>query len=411
MPKPEVLLYDDVHRWSFGKPGDAFTGTTLGGNSKEGEKIMRDYRVKLRQATRFYIGDDFLNLALDMSRDMEQIKKWVNLARLPYDHVWIEFDCREKVKNSERAGKLNLAPSLETVPQRMGWLLQTINQDTGAWAMTLFSALDEASPRVHPMSYFLAPEGPSLDVMRPPPPWDVDGKGPWGGAPNLSDLEGIAHMAVAEDALAFASLTGAARDGQTIKLGMVPEFVNRIQMTQEPLWMAQFRDSAKRVHSPENYNRLYETMRQSASNALMEESGVVRVAISILAMMNAAPNVKHYYAPAVGHRMKRGKFVPYMDHNEIVLSLPKTKPIPILIRALDKASAERRKNRAHMVRGHFRVVQHGKMALRCKHEPTLIENGEGYCLRCEQKIKWVAAHQRGDASVGWVNHDYLVEAS
>lgn len=416
MPKPDVLLYDEIHRWSFGTPKDAFDGTVLGFNSKDGEKLLLNYRMHLRQAQRFYINDDFLNLALDMSRDITQIKRWVNLARLPYDKIWIEFDARTKVMNSQRAGTLNLTTDIENVPQRLGMLFQTLNEDSGAWAMTVFSALNN-KVSIHPLCYFLAPEGPSMDVMRPPKPWDVCGLGPWGGPPTdtAQAIENAAHMALSDDfqnTFAHAGLTGARITESEAKIAKIPEFENRIQIAQEPLWMVQFRKAAIEIKSQENYDRLHETMRHSATNALIEESGLVRVMITILSLMNAAPNVKHYYAPATGHRMKRGKFIPYMDHNEIVLKLPKIKPIPVIIRTLDKASADRRKNRAHMVRGHFRIVEHGKpQPVRCKHEPTLVENGVGYCLKCEQKIKWIAAHQRGDASVGWVQHDYSVEAA
>lgn len=407
MPRPEIPLYDDVNRWTFNQPKDIRPEFSMP-NTKEGEQALRRYRIQLRRAERFYFEDDFMEKVLELSSDFKKIKNWANLARLPYDAMWIEFDCHKKVQWSRDQNTLrDMNVNWDEVPRRAGYLLETIDKETGAWACTPFFDRTQGQADIVPdvVSYFFAPEGPSHMVMNPPKPWDSTEFSSHGDD-FRERMNAYAHIGL--------GITVSEKDKNTIV--RVPEFENRIQYANEPLFHLALQKRAKTFHGmPDKMDRvekLGHAVGKVVRMALQEDAGVFRWIIAALALMNAAPVVKHYFGPATGHRMKRGKDIPFMGHNLITLKLPKTKPLRYLTTLLNRASADRRKNRAHMVRGHFRQIEAGVLLpFKCKHEPTSVTHGVGYCLRCERQIKWIAPHQRGDAGVGWVNHDYVVEAA
>jgi hypothetical protein len=398
MPKPDVLLYDDVHRWTYSRAVSA--ESALIENSKEAEHILFQYRQQLRQSQRFYLDDDFVKKSTEASMDFDQVKKWANIARLPYRKMWIEFDGRAKIATCRDLGTLLHQCDPQEACLRIGMLCETLDEETGVWAMTEFYDLGDDDPNfpepvaVGGNSYFFAPEGPSYKVLHPGPPWESK-EGSWYGFGNEDHIKKLAHISLGFR-LPDESLT------------VHPEFENRLTFMLSQMKREILRQHTIRTPRSEHPNLAIEVSNQTRIE-LEENAGNMRWLITILAMMNQVPTIKHYF-PANGHRIKRGKSVPYLDHNVITLKLPKENYLAIINRRLNKAAADRRKNRAHLVRGHFRTMEHGK-GIQCRHAPTLVENGVGYCLRCEQKIRWIAEAQRGDASLGWVNHDYVVEAN
>jgi hypothetical protein len=84
----------------------------------------------------------------------------------------------------------------------------------------------------------------------------------------------------------------------------------------------------------------------------------------------------------------------------------------MIVERLLSNSGERETRRRHPVRGHWRQIEYGKrMPFRCDHTPTMVEDGIGICTRCERMVRWIKPTVKGDASKGWVNHTYVVDAS
>lgn len=343
---------------------------------------MHRYAQLVRIAERFTVSDEMVRTALDVGT-VDNLKRWVNLARLPFPITWVEFDLRAKVRHSLSKGTLRLPDQHDekNIGSRMGFLMQTLDEESGLWAMTVFILHDEVGAAPQEVCYFLAPEGPSLQLAKLPPPWSSAELDPNYCQISLGVSPAVDRQVVVDrnEFVAF------------------PEFQNRVQVGWEPTWSEILKGSKDR--------------REKVIYRLLEDAGLMRFAIIFLALLNAAPTVKEHHAAPGGHRFRGGKFVPYMDHSVITVKLPKG-GVRAVIDRIDVASADRRRNRAHRVRGHFRQVERGrKTIVPCKHEPTLVENGLGICLRCERLIRWIPNHQRGDASVGWVTHDYEVESS
>lgn len=408
---------------TYGRPSAFFPQVEVK-NTKTLEKIIRNYRMTLRRAERFYLDDDFVEMTMELARDFDKVKRWSNLARLPFDTIWLEMDCHVKVRNSMAAGVLLHAEefSEDSTPRRMGFLMQNINQETGAWAATQVMGRNASGPvTLEPVTYFFAPEGPSHDVMRPPKPWTLIESLALEYANHLSrhdpDFEKKREEIIVQGREAFENyahialgITGKPEEkSRGTGFAVIPEFHNRVNIGREPLAVEAFNEKLR--DKPFEYVSQFTTqLGQVFTASVRENAGLYRMLFAMLATINSPAPVKHYFPAQPGYRTFRSGPVPYLGHHLITLKLPRTKPIAYLHGILKKESDERRKQRWHRVRGHYRLKDRG-VFVHCKHDATVAEDGTIYCLRCEHQLKWIADHAKGDPTLGIVNHDYLVEAS
>lgn len=381
---PATFLYDDVHRWTYDKPKHANIGLPHLGEGVE--RYMRKYRTLVKQAKRFYLDEGFIETALTLSYEIDKVQHWLNIARLPFPVVWMEYDTRHKVSVSVKSGHTIKGPDddYSTVQPRTGYLMQEIDKDSGTWVMSEFvDKCDKdhvfAGVAPEPMGWWVAPEG------------------------NVSALPGISKI--------WGSTAEFSEDGDSdtferIALGStvpLPWARHRIISLLEPTWGEASLEATGTIETKVVRDFLVDRVQHCAR----ETRGVIRFLITVLALLNQAPNVKHIHAGRAGYRPKGMHRLPYLGHSTVTIELPKTKPMIVLARSLDKAAKDRRHYRAHHVRGHFRVAEYGKRPdLRCDHLPTMVEDGLGICTRCERLIRWVPHHTRGDATLGWVEQDY-----
>jgi hypothetical protein len=101
---------------------------------------------------------------------------------------------------------------------------------------------------------------------------------------------------------------------------------------------------------------------------------------------------------AHGFRAK-ARYHRFLEHKTITLSVPQLEARKLVRKAVADA-----KRRAHQVRGHWRKDWRRPLSALCEHEfdDALV------CSKCGGHKIWVHEHQRGDASVGFVTHDYRV---
>lgn len=116
------------------------------------------------------------------------------------------------------------------------------------------------------------------------------------------------------------------------------------------------------------------------SRVLLEMRGELRYCWSLLAAINDLPLGFKRVERSRGF-MARRQYKKFMGYNTISLILPKRMTEQRLARIVVSLS----RRRAHEVRGHFRRIGPDK------------------------KRVWIKEHIRGDASLGWVSHNYLVK--
>jgi hypothetical protein len=94
-----------------------------------------------------------------------------------------------------------------------------------------------------------------------------------------------------------------------------------------------------------------------------------------------------------------------VDHKIIHLHIPEKRYKRVAAQAIAIA-----RRRAHPVRAHFRIDRHKPPSPLCDHEwGPADEHRHLTCNVCHGRKLYIHEHMRGDASLGIVTHDYVVE--
>ena len=150
------------------------------------------------------------------------------------------------------------------------------------------------------------------------------------------------------------------------------------------------------------------TLEHSHGNAGLERAmqdcaGELKHVWAFLLWLNQPAKVRFDNSPA-GGRMVGNKRVAYQAHRTVHIELGRTS----IRKAFNRWAEERLSPRRHKVRGHFchsgGDVNHGHT---WPQEPDV--DGHWRCSGCGRLRWWKESHVRGDATRGWVTHDYQVE--
>jgi hypothetical protein len=139
--------------------------------------------------------------------------------------------------------------------------------------------------------------------------------------------------------------------------------------------------------------------KDSDQQAATRPAVAARVLWALLATINDLPVTIEHVEPSRGYIM-RGSYRKFVTHSIVHLTVPETR-----WRKLLTTTASLLRRRAHQVRGHWRNDWRKPLSKACDHE----FNADLICRRCGGHKIWIAEHQRGDASIGFVTHDYSVE--
>jgi hypothetical protein len=140
-------------------------------------------------------------------------------------------------------------------------------------------------------------------------------------------------------------------------------------------------------------------------DAAVEQRGDIRLLVAMLSLINEVPIIREFRRPS-GQVHVGGKFRPYLQNTIVKIDIP-TKRYMSVVRGIMKNAQKRAKAR-HEVRGHFRTIVHKRAHERVvKHADGSIERIQIHAGELERV--WVESHERGDASVGYIKHKYLVD--
>ena len=364
-------------------------------------KIHRDQfaslRNHLRQARPFLVDNRALEIAYDLSLEgPAKVARRLMLARLPFPKVWFEIDFRHKVKLGEKHGA-SLAIT-DTTPHRVGWLLQEAPGDPHLWYTTTFiDNGDGEGSQMAPTSYM-------VDTLNRTPPSTI---GPSIALPT-SFFKGTVQVAdgeLTDEAVGFVRHLGwgytskEANDNSSLnesdmrQIGVPLELDGSINVALTPLTRA--------VESYTTPN----TFKEMVLESLTESRGDVRLLVALLSLINEVPIVKSESRPQGTVRMG-GRLKPYLQNATVTISLP-TKRYKTAIRRMLKNAVVSAKAR-HEVRGHWRNILHKTDHKRkIKHPDGSIETIEIKAGEVEKV--WVNSHERGDARLGYIKHNYSVE--
>jgi hypothetical protein len=136
----------------------------------------------------------------------------------------------------------------------------------------------------------------------------------------------------------------------------------------------------------------------------LEMAGDVRMVITLLGLLNTFKVSVGDMKAKGGSRIVRGRVVPYMEVHRLTVELPKDRMFAAVDKHMRTAGILRR---AHEVLGHWCYRRAGYRHP-CPHdwERTHSTKLRFRCKRCASERWWRDAHQRGDASRGFVKKEY-----
>lgn len=296
-------------------------------------------------------------------------------ARLPHPLTFIEYDMEAKkrrVRSEFRSDpRFQLWADHVLGPKRCGWLLmQHPKLDTA------FMALECASHS------YGSNDTELLDIAQPSSiayAWRVDeGPVPW------------PKMSIPDNWLPLLETVGGPPRRAT-PAGMltgIPAYQSESLVLIEP------------PHITQKFVDLY--FKASSFNVMSELASDARYLWAFLATINDLPTRVTEVKADRGY-VARGRYRKFSDHKVITLTVPTTAYKRIAMRAI--AVARRRR---HPVRGHWRKDWRLPLSPLCEHV-FLSDETSMQCKHCHGRRLWITAHERGDASLSYVLHDYNVK--
>lgn len=358
------------------------------------------YRSILAQARPFCIDNHALKIAYKLSLEpAETLSRRLILARLPFPKVWIEFDFFEKLKLSEHYGT---SPGIEPgTPMRIGYLFEESPNDPAIWFVTTVTlpnpedGYDETMVKGQ-----LTGMGCicwMIDTLNRQPPVQV-------GACRALQPHLHKGLVIDENGLDDAGYPSIRHLGW----GFTPEGYknNHVVGVPEVLERAINCGLNPLLYAASEAGILNEyALREHIANSAVEQRGDARILVALLSLVNEVPIIKELRKPS-GHVNMGGTLKPYLQNSIVRIDIP-TKRYMTVVRSLLK-HAQRRAKARHEVRGHWRTIVHKKAHERVIKKPDgTVERIQ--ILAGELERVWVESHERGDASVGYIRHNYLVD--
>jgi hypothetical protein len=402
MPAADIPLMDHFHAWTFQKKVD---GRPLSPAVLNQQTRMR---MLLRKAQRFNLDDDAVRLICHLSHQRDRFPAWSFLARLPYDTMWVEFDLHTKIKEFEAMGSLGGARRAQFEPERvaprLGLLLHRDDpeSDSPRWVCHEFYLGNKMTETEHYfgwMTYVFDPEGDTMFPIRGSKFWRQPTLSLLPDFPkdqigvHLGDADAPAVWVDVDVEHLLCGMFETKKDEDGLSYVAAPDwFVNRSAVIYNPWWQHYIEDRDR--------ERRYRVMIHEAR----ELSGAFRWVITMLATINGLPRDVKPVHQRTGGRTVGMNVLPYFQHNNLSLTIPRDDRVVYARQALDRLARNSRRPQ-HDVIGHWRVIERGKAKGLCRHMPVMVEHGVGLCERCELLIRWISNHTRGDPTLGIITHD------
>lgn len=358
------------------------------------------------------MADDFTRLAV--SRSSVHAPKMLglcHLANLPFDKVWIEYNMNVRLD----------AQNDQVHNQQLTGYYPRNGEDRGLGGF-LFERIDPANPGLYHVSnvlYATFQDGSNR--------LDVDGM-PISPASYLVDLSGmLPYLTKADGRLRKYGLPDPYRimDGQRAQLvedamratawgyGTRDEDGSFLAAASEELLRRGAVCLEKRFYDIFNDECIAigeRAIKRSVDmfyDSMVQGRGDLRFIMAILALINVCP-ITYMPVTAEGSYRVKLRNVPYLDSHVITIHAGRKR----IERLVDKAFEDARKHKRHEVRGHWALAEYSPRGARtpaCVHEPVERDDDYALCGKCQRLIHWKDHFERGDAALGWVQHDYDVE--
>lgn len=315
-------------------------------------------------------------------------------ARLPHPTIWIEYHLREYQRRSmELRNQTHLNP--DESPLREGWLIQQHPSIRTAYLMHSFTCSD--IPDYKGMNVWTFPFAFGWCCDDSALPWE-----------SIFDKTWKPEAILAEGVLPSESKWSGERP-KNGKMGFVGKSGKKLAphvCVSSMLYGhgSYHRDNVDCVKSPLIEDPAsFPGASDYYTYLFTEWAGVMRRAWSLLATIDNLPvsyaAIRQSKGFLGGHRIRR-----YLDYHTITLRIPERKDARVLAR--ESIAVAHRKR--HNVRAHWRDDWRHPPNEKCAHIWEMVGDDPDtiYCTECNGRQFQIHEHERGDASLGWVYHDY-----
>ena len=328
--------------------------------------FLRSQLLPVAKARKFVLDSTMSRFLADLSdnfwhgglrKRVRMLDSARRLARLPHALTWIEFAYHgqyiERIRELKSQGVGDFSGRN---PECMGWLLRQHPHNEAA-----FSCIEIRSSVRRPDRVFIHPVGAAWCADDNPSPWRRFPDAQTIASEAVTGMQGLHSMQAAHW---FPFL------GHALTVELLDAMTGSLEDNLEP------------------------TMVDVASKPAV----ALRAVWALLATINDLPIKIETIEPSRGY-VARGSYKKFLQHSVIHLTVPETRWRQLVL----KTHAVLRR-RAHQVRGHWRRDWRNPLTRTCEHD----FDEQMICRRCRGRQLWIQEHQRGDASIGFVTHDYEV---
>jgi hypothetical protein len=283
-------------------------------------------------------------------------------ARLPHESIWIEYPLRAyQYRSCELRGERLTKPS--EVPWREGWLIQQHPKIDSAHIVHMFNQADDITESSDGFRLWTFPLAMAWCSDDSPLPWQltVDSRKPDGSKGYVSRT--------------LVGLGGYERDNVNCV---------RSSLIDDP-----FHGATK-----------------AYADLLLEWTGTMRRIWALLATIDHLPIIKGEVRQSKGF-LARGRIRKFLDHQTITLNVPAKKDTRVIARQMIAIAHRKR----HEVRAHWRDDWRNPPSRRCNPHLWECVDDNADLIRCELchgRQFYIHKHERGDASLGYVTHSYVL---
>jgi hypothetical protein len=338
---------------------------------------MAELRATLHSARKFVLDESMSAFMADLAsvpfaavtpeRRPDIMESLRHGARLPHQTTWIEYDTLAFRRRLIEVSPSGMDPQgkplgADDLPWKLGWLFERHPKVPDAVSMQEFVICGDDGPT--PLAPMALPWRCVWNTVDENVPWVCD---------NLSAM--LAHGLTG-----FASpFMGVVHDGPNPRMPADEQW-HRMIVSGERTWISHY--------------------------LMVEYAGALRYALAFLATLNDIPVSEATVRPSKGY-VARGRYRKFVDHTVLSLNVPQRTDTAKVARRLIALA----RRRAHGVRGHWRLYRRG--ATLCPEGVPHVWDaadlaGHSRCHNCDAWRTWIEEHQRGDASLGIVTHDYAV---
>ena len=374
-------------------------------------------RPRIIGAQRFILDDEVTSMAASIGALLDPLDEgktrdgldWDDPAmllaamprcRAPFDTTWFEWPQRVRVR---AAG----GPVFQDCADRCGFLVERLPEHDARYRMTTVTIPGSGGL---PKSTYIAPYSIVFDLTQ-----EIHAS-----EENDTILDAVRKVNGADIPIA-SLLTGSAmyhavRAGDDDAERACLAISRRATLTWSPWTGPRIREALTgtlgSVNIPGGRRTDWREVALSAvANDVMETAGDLRFMLGILALLNSRGETVVRWSQgsgsSAGPMPRTGRR--YLDHRLVTLVVPRERAVEALSRSFGYEPGRRRR---HPVRGTWCYGRTGERAGNpsCAHEYDTSDPLRQACVKCAALRWWRPEHERGDASIGYVTHDYAVRA-